>query len=678
MNFIKAITLSNMLLSSVAPIAAFTTREAATVKTAIEQTSPLADLEEDSAFKTAYDGGAYNKANLTTNDPKDGIYPLQLAEWHYGYSDYGLYFYIWNKTQYDGYDLKSVLNGITIQNLKTGSYSMYPISYVSGNGNQFYKFKINVSELDSMTYLDKDGSRRYSLGEVLLKKKSSPDGLATAYKYGKAYVYTGSLSNETLAMDQDDLEVLNTNVHTGTYMTQAKESNTFNHHELHYVYFNIPNEYDIFGELVEYHFTYYPIPLAPILCIQGEELTNSQINNASNVLAIGNNNYYGRYQYFKKNSINYQSVSTNNGWSSDEYGIALAYVDNNTTNYYGVLAERIFGMANVVGSVALAFVTYGIGSIASLGTPAIWAHSMLLEGDGQENLRNAYIPNSWYSNLNAIAISNGTNDVSSKQLDEYINFNNLGSWANYAVNQELKNKYNTFNKYLDACFVEEHLRYDQESYKLDTYGKNAVSFAKNGMTNPESADAWSEFAIGQEVIKPIEKITSSNIDTDETNWKLEIGTAQEFNQTFNDAQNNNQSTYIFRFAPTTSVCYPVYWTKVGDGGAPWDILDLFKGVVWNCDRIGSLYIGTGIYNLTSLDITFARDGVETIIPICADPKNINPRINSPVDDSPNSGCNSGDIRKVLSMILTVTLIILAAWLIIKLIGWINKARSKKR
>lgn len=677
MNFIKAIILSNTLLSSVAPVAAFTTKQTATVKTAIEQTSPLEDLKEDEAFKTAYDGGAYNKANLTVNDPKDGIYPLQLAEWHYGYSDYGLYFYVWNKTQYEGYDLRSSLNGITIQNLKTGSYSMYPISYVSGNGNQFYKFKVSTSEFNSMTFLDKDGSRRYTLGELFIKKKSSANGLATAYSYGKTYVYTGSLTNE-LQMEQLDIDVLNVELHTGTYQEQASEDNVFNHEELHYVYFNIPNEYlATYGDVMEYHFSYYPIPLAPIACIQGTKLSNSQISNASNVLSIGNNNYYGRYQYLVNNHINYQSVSTNNGASSDEYGITCMYVDNNFMNYYGVIAERVFGIANVVGSVALAFCTYGIGSIASLGTPAIWAHSMLLEGDGWENLRKVYLPSN--SGYNSLPISSGEADVSSKELDEHINFNNLNSWSDYAINSDLKRKYSTFDKYLEASFVEEHLRYDQEAYKLDTFGKNTVSFAKDGIANPESLDAWSEFSTGQEVIQPIEKITSSNVNNDEINWRLERGTAAEFHQNFEYATSHDETPYIFRFAPTPAFCYPLYWTKVGDGGAWWDILDLVKGRVWECTRIGSLYSGVGIYNLTSLDITFGRDGDETIIPICADPKNINPAIPHAGDDSSQSnGCNSGNIRKVLSMILVVAIVIFATWLIIKFVGWINKAKSKKK
>lgn len=659
----KALSLTTLLLSVVAPFSAMKQAAAVVYVPAIEESNPRDDLLENDRFRTMYGAGYYDTQSVSSdpvNNP-EGIWPLQFTEWHYGYNDYALYFYVWNETAFDDFNLTSVLNGISIQDLDSGSYYFYQIEKISDYQNRFYKFKVLIDDLNANTFLTDEGVRQYNVGQLHLKKNANIYGLATAYNYGKQYIYTGSLNEEDLAMEENELETLSIDVKGGTYAVQASNEDVFRHSELHYVYYSIPDSMlEEYGEVAEYHFSYHPIQLAPIVAIQGSEVNSSTIVSTTNINDFATN-YFAKYQWLNNRATEYTNVG------GFEYGITGAYLAPNSLNNVGIIASRVGAVANALGSIALAFCTYGAGALLALGSPAVWAYSELLAIDGWNLLRDLYIDN----DFNAIELANPEDDVTSDKLDEFINLNNLSNWAIYSQDSNLRRKYSTFNEYFNASKIEEHLRYDQEDYELKTFSKDKYSFAKDGIKLSEDDDSWNTFQNGSVTVAPIEEISSSDAATNETNWKLEKGTGSEFHNDYLAAKARNETPYIFRFAPTPSLVYPLYWSKVDNGSGLFGIGELN---VANCNRIGTSYTGVGIYNLTSLDLTFAKEGQETIIPIAADPININPRIDHATASESDNWLDM--IKKFLTIILIVLLVMFSLWILFKIIGWTRRAFAK--
>lgn len=659
----KSFILAGLMLMTTTPaLAANTSTATASYTPEIEETAPLKDLLENTRFKAQYSLGYYAKSASTDPNNPEGIYPIQLLEWHYGYSDYGLYFYVWNQTQYEGFDLFSSLNGITLQDLDTGSYYMYPIRYISKTNEQFYKFKIDLLDLSLFDYLTEDGNRSYSVGQLHLKKKVSQTGLATAYTFGKKYIYSGSLNADNLEMQQKDIDILTVDVGKGVYQSQASELDVFRHTDLHYVYFNVPNEYiSTYGEVAEYHFSYYPVSLAPIAAIQGTALNQTAINSASNPHSFnqvnGKDNYTARYQWYTENDANYYRDSQH------EYGFVCEYLDEGSLGASGVLAGKTLTIASAMVSIGLTPITFGISLLGLMGTTGMAAYTEAIKAQQWGYLRDLYFENGH----NYIPIADAYDDVSSSKIDEYINLDNLELWSAYQYSEQAKALYPTFSDFFNASHVEEHLRYDAANYELSTFKADRYSFSKDGITLSDEESAWDAFKQGSISIAPIEKITSSNASTDVETWKLETGTGDAFHNNFVSASNTNKTPYIFRFAPTPSITYPLFYSSAKTNGA----LEL---AVDSCNRAGSVYIGYGIYDLVSLDLTFEKNGVETIMPICADPLNINPAIDHA---EATEGEEQIDIWAIVKKILVAAAIfigiVFALWLLLKIIGWTRKA-----
>lgn len=655
----KAFTLGLLLFTVGAPLGV---RAETDYTPKIETTDVRQDLLANTEFKLRYSNGEYDTASFSsdpTGNP-EGIWPIQFTEWAYNHVDYALYFYVWNETSYANFDFESPLNGISIQKVDTGSYYLYPIELINKYKEQFYKFKITISGLNKDTFLTDSGSRQYSLGQLHLKKKSS--GLATAYSFGKQYIYTGLVADETINMTQNDIETLSVNVNGGTYNVQASQEDVFRHSELHYVYYSIPDSMiEKYGDVAEYHFSYHPIQLAPIAALAGSPVDTSTLVSTSNPNDFASN-YYARYQWLNNRASKY----TNYG--SYEYGITAAYLAANSLNNVGIIASKTIALANVLGAFGLAFVTYGAGALLALGSPAVWAYSEILAGEGWELLRDLYIDNGY----NTVTLINGTDDVTSDRLDSAINLNNLSTWSTWATNTALRTRYSTFNNYFNALKVEEHLRYDQENYQLKTYRKDQYSFAKDGVRLASADEDWNVFQNDVVSVAPIEQITAPGTGTQtEEMWKLEKNSGSDFRSFYTTSIANNRTPYIFRFAPTPSTVYPLYWTKTNNGSGLFGIGEL---TVADCTRIGTLYSGFGIYNLTSLDLTFAKEGQETIIPIAADPININPRIDHATASESDNWLAM--LQKLLTIILIVLLVMFSLWILFKIIGWTRRAFAK--
>jgi len=604
----------------------------------IEMTTPLEDLLENDKFKTLYTAGYYEKASSSDHDNIEGIYPIQFTEWMYGYEDYNLYFYVWNQTQTSIFNLTSELNGITIQDVSTGSYELYPVSFISKTGNQFYKYKLDIYDLDLYKFLTDTGTRQYSLGQLHLKKNNSSTGLSSAYPFGKRYIYVGSVASNTLTMEEDEIDLLSVTPTGGVFRSDSAQTDeiigneeegmrykAMAHNDLHYVYFNIPNEYlNEYGDVAEYHFSYYPVVLNPFVGLSGSGVSDAAIQSATDPNTAFGQNYFAIYQWLKYHNTHKFVGDTY------KYGFSNEKIDGDL--YYAILYS---GLASTIGA-------FMVGGLAGYGLGS-WALSMwITNANNYADSLEALLRDT--QGLNALPISEPTGAISSKQMDQYINFSNLSDWA------YMPDDYQTFADYLESIKVEEHLRYNQDDYLLEAYDYSGNSRATNNFRDHNNG-----YPVSEDVSIPaISRVNPILPENYKDVYFLEDSTdvLADFEDNCSQAQVDNKTPYIFRFAHTYSYLFSMFYNRI----------DKNSSEPKYSKRAGTWEIATGIYNLVSLDLTFAKDGVETIMPICADPLNINPGLTPNIDPT-----LSNDGMNILYIILAIIALIIAIYIFIKLL-----------
>ena len=652
---------------------------AETQSTKIDETDPYADLYANETFKNDFNSGKYAKATSYDTNNVEGIYPMYFTEWHYGHSDYGLYFYVWNKTQNNKFNLNYIDNRVSIMDNETGSYYMYRITLVKQTGDQFYKFKIIDNSLTIKKYLMEDGTRVYCFGQLHLRRNDRANMIV--YPFAKKYVYTGFSATDTLRMYEKDNEVLTVNPIGGTYRTQPSEENIFIHNDLHYVYYNIPNSYlEKYGDVAEYHFSYHPVPLAPIAVLKGTDVADNTLSGISSINDPSlSENYYAKYKWLSQRRIN--SVNENNtqygftpadiGWGEGWYRLVVGFLAYHSHRY------DVLGNMNGI----IANTTYKYGE--SLGWNTVKIEVDVSEEDTVSVSDWDKILNSMMNyGCNSIPITSALDDISSTAMDDYINLDNLEYWSLYNYSSSAKETYPTFDQYFEAIKVDEHLRYDKEHYRLHTYNKDSKSLAVNGLVVEEGSNGWDKFKEGEVDIKPIEPITSSNIATDQETWKLEndSNAISTFHDNYAYAQSHNETPYIFRFAPSISTFLPIYYTGIGDinnGFLSWNYM------VRQCFERAGTYMGFGfgIYDLVSLDLTFEskETGKETVIPLAADPKNINISITHAESTSDKYVTNNGiDWLKIAKIALIIVGIILGLYVLYKFLEVFMGSSRRRR
>lgn len=649
---------------------------AETQSTKIDETDPYTDLYANETFKNDFNSGKYAKATSYDTNNVEGIYPMYFTEWHYGHSDYGLYFYVWNKTQNNKFNLNYIDNRVSIMDNETGSYYMYRITLVKQTGDQFYKFKIIDNSLTIKKYLTEDGTRVYCLGQLHLKRNDRLNMIA--YPFAKKYVYTGFSATDSLKMYEKDNEVLTVNPIGGTYRTQPSEEDIFIHNDLHYVYYNIPNSYlEKYGDVAEYHFSYHPIPLAPIAVLKGTDVADNTLSRISSINDSSlSENYYAKYKWLSQRRIN--SVNENN----TQYGFVPTHTgfDNNFEKMIICYIQHVVDpFVSAYDNIARHMYKYG----ESLGWNTAKIEIDISQDEAVSVSDWDKILNSMMKyGFNSIPTTSALDDISSNAMDDYITLDNLEYWSLYNFSSSAKKTYPTFEQYFEAVKVDEHLRYDKEHYKLHTYSKDSKSLAVDGLVVEEGSNGWDKFKEGEVDIKPIEPITSSNIATDQEAWKLEndSNAISTFHDNYVHAKSHNETPYIFRFAPSVSTFLPIYYIGIGDpdnGFLGWNYMvnDRFE-------RAGTyMGFGFGIYDLVSLDLTFEskETGKETVIPLAANPKNINISITHAESTSDKYVTNNGiDWLKIAKIALIIAGIILGLYVLYKFLEVFMGSSRRRR
>ena len=291
----------------------------------IESTTPLEDLKSDQDFYNDYLSGEYLKQD------EKGFEVLNFAEYGYGTDYYGLYFYVWNKSQDENMDLESIQNRVSLYDYLSQQYKHFYVDFISQNNNQFYKFKIlDIAEINFL-YND---TRVYDFASF--EFKTLQDVNATDYAVSKKWIYQGSALNGDLSATVADGETLSLNVGGGVYRTNSSSAGEKVKNDLYYVYFAVPTEtLSKYGKLNSIHADYYRFDLG---------------GKVAAVLSTNNDDYLDKYP----NIDPYDGM-----WNSDYPGLNdpwyhWLYDNDFRTNYYvafgGQKIPYYFGSGNHYGT----------------------------------------------------------------------------------------------------------------------------------------------------------------------------------------------------------------------------------------------------------------------------------------------------------------------------------------
>lgn len=222
------------------------------VQTAYENTNVLDNLDG-----ATIGGKAFDIADYPHND--DGrSQVISLVEFCYSYyadkqGDFGLYVYVYNP-QDIAFDMATDRNKIQLTYGSKASYSKYTLDFLNysekaGYEGRFYKFKVRLSDSERQDILDtvNDDGRVYKISGIELSYK----GAVTEYSCGQTYTYSGYAegygselaTGDTLTCTVDGFEkFLTLDVRSTYYRPEGSNGSENKQDTLHSVYFAVPNE----------------------------------------------------------------------------------------------------------------------------------------------------------------------------------------------------------------------------------------------------------------------------------------------------------------------------------------------------------------------------------------------------------------------------------------------------
>ena len=221
------------------------------IQTAYENTDVLENLEGATIGGKTFDLADYPH----NSDGKPQM--ISFVEFCYSYyadkqSDYGLYVYVYNP-QDIAFDMATDRNKIQFSYGDAG-YSKYTLEFLNyskkeGYEGRFYKFKVKLSDSQREAILKgiDENERVYNISGIEISVK----GTVTEYTCAQTYTYTGFAEGygselaqgDTLSCKVDGFEkYLTLNVRSTYYRPDGSNGSEYKQDTLHSVYFSVPNE----------------------------------------------------------------------------------------------------------------------------------------------------------------------------------------------------------------------------------------------------------------------------------------------------------------------------------------------------------------------------------------------------------------------------------------------------
>ena len=584
------------------------------VQTAYENTNVLDNL--DGAI---IGGKAFDIADYPHND-EGRPQVISLVEFCYSYyadkqGDFGLYVYVYNP-QDIAFDMATDRNKVQLTYGNKQSYSKYTLDFLNysekaGYEGRFYKFKVRLSDSERKDILDmvNDDGRVYKISGIELSYK----GTVTEYPCGQTYTYSGYAegygselaAGDTLSCTVDGFDkYLTLDVHSTYYRPEGTNGEAYERDTLHSVYFSVPNEIIAeYGEMTAVHATWLNARTSPIF-VTG----NKDVYNAVHPY-VGQTVDGGDFTYAKDDNspIPYALIASkyieSAGWNNASY--SLSYMSYN--------ANRTYTKSDTdLNELYYCFLADN-GDADSYTLPA-----ETLVGNKAKGVKGYF--ESYTEEHGGELI----NDRFSKGLFESV----ASTFTDITISKD-----DTFELTDEVISQSLWQKFVGGGYNVS--GTN--TYTVSAIRKVESNDFQSTAAA-----------TCEELYIDESDY-------DEFRDYFDKATANNETVYLFRYYQSDYTCYEVAEFQRGEG--TWALLGTQFGYEFVDSNAYLMQMWVQL-DFDIIDLTFTKNGVDTIIPVVMSPMDIAADGDAPVITTKNN-------LKWWQILLAVLALILIIWLLFK-------------
>ena len=584
------------------------------VQTAYENTNVLDNLDG-----ATIGGKAFDIADYPHND-EGRPQVISLVEFCYSYyadkqGDFGLYVYVYNP-QDIAFDMATDRNKIQLTYGNKQSYSKYTLDFLNysekaGYEGRFYKFKVRLTDAERKDILAavNDDGRVYKISGIELSYKGS----VTEYPCGQTYTYSGYAegygselaTGDTLSCTVDGFDkYLTLDVHSTYYRPEGTNGEAYERDTLHSVYFSVPNEIIAeYGEMTAVHATWLNARTSPIFVTGNKDVYNAVLP------YIGQTVDGGDFTYAKDDNspVPYALIASkyieSAGWNNASY--SLSYMSYN--------ANRTYTKSDTdLNALYYCFLAEN-GDADSYTLPA-----ETLVGNKAKGVEGYF--ESYTEEHGGELI----NDRFSKGLFESV----ASSFTDITISKD-----DTFKLTDEVISQSLWQKFVGGGYNVS--GTN--TYTVSAIRKVESGDFKSTAAA-----------TCEALYIDESDY-------DEFKDYFDKATASNETVYLFRYYQSDYTCYEVAEFQRGEG--TWTLLGTQFGYEFVDSNAYLMQMWVQL-DFDIIDLTFTKNGVDTIIPVVMSPMDIAADGDAPVITTKNN-------LKWWQILLAVLALILIIWLLFK-------------
>ena len=592
----------------------------------IDSTNVLDDLNG-----STIGGKEFNLADYPY-DENSKTQVISFSEYCYSYysknqGNYGLYVYVYNP-QGIAYDEHTERNKIQFSADGGKSYDKYVLQFLNYSHGAdceglFYKFKVvftNEQRKAVLNALDSE-KRVYKISGIEL----SSGGNVVEYPVVQTYEYTGFAegygafegSADSLSCKVDGLSLyLTLDVHSTYYRPSGTNGGAYAQDTLHSVYFSVPNKLiEEYGEMTAVHATWLNARTSPIF-VTGDETVYNAIRAYLGQYVDGGD-YWLLKDENKNNDLQYALIASkyieSADWNNASYG----------SSWLSYNANRRYTNSDVdLYTLAYCFLADN-GNADDYTLPA-----EALVGNKSEGVKG------WFEEYSATYGGDLVNDRFSSAL---------------------------FSEVAEA-FTDVTITAD-DTFKLtdEQISQNWWQQFVGGGYNVTGTTEYLISAIkqvGADDFKSTAHETCEGLYIDESDY-------DEFKAFYDEATENDETVYLFRYAQTEYVNHEVAVYSKGDDGA------IIKG-------FGYDYVNTNAYfaemwvqlDFDIIDVTMTKNGVDTVIPVVMSPVDLAADATPPVITNEDGAAWWAYVIIVLAELLGLLLLSLLLCNICKLRGLI--------
>lgn len=541
----------------------------------IDSTNVLDDLNG-----STIGGKEFNLADYPY-DENSKTQVISFSEYCYSYysknqGNYGLYVYVYNP-QGKAFDERTERNKIQFSADGGKSYDKYVLQFLNYSHGAdceglFYKFKVvftNEQRKVVLNALDSE-KRVYKISGIEL----SSGGNVVEYPVVQTYEYTGFAegygafegSADSLSCKVDGLSLyLTLDVHSTYYRPSGTNGGAYAQDTLHSVYFSVPNNLiEEYGEMTAVHATWLNARTSPIF-VTGDETVYNAVRAYLGQYVDGGD-YWLLKDENKNNDLQYSLIASkyieSADWNNASYG----------SSWLSYNANRRYTNSDVdLYTLAYCFLADN-GNADDYTLPA-----EALVGNKSEGVKG------WFEEYSATYGGDLVNDRFSSAL---------------------------FSEVAEA-FTDVTITAD-DTFKLtdEQISQNWWQQFVGGGYNVTGTTEYLISAIkqvGADDFKSTAYETCEGLYIDESDY-------DEFKAFYDEATENDETVYLFRYAQTEYVNHEVAVYSKGDDGA------IIKG-------FGYDYVNTNAYfaemwvqlDFDIIDVTMTKNGVDTVIPVVMSP-----------------------------------------------------------